>query len=350
MHTFIKWLFILILLFPIAGFAQGIDFPDGEYRDLVPEDFKEKNLSSKYFNELWTYHANMDNGMQVVVNFSINDFGSSFKGRVTGGKLMVNMEDGTNYVVNKEYSLDTFTNEPDSNYIELHPERTFWAKGKFEDSHRVRYRTKKDGIFYDADLTYYDIVPGKVLGNGKYTFGSNEIGLYLLIPHAKVKGFVAINGDTTQVSGSGYMDHIYQNNLSNELIDRSYRVKSGDENEGFYFHFLTLKKSHLQTPIGYGVNMINGNVNLLTPSEIERVDKGDSSRQPDEEIQVKAFQKAEMRIKVTEHLKTYSLLNELGGIKRFLAKQVVGGELLEMNGRVTINDSKPGYFYYMSPK
>ncbi|MAO64218.1 MAG: hypothetical protein CL666_04400 [Balneola sp.] len=350
MHTIIKGLFIFIILLPSLGLAQGINFPDGLYRDISPGDFKEKNLSSKYYNELWTYHANMDNGMQVIVNFSINDFGSAYKGRVTGGKLMLNMEDGTNYVVNKEYSLETFTNEPDSNFIDLHPERTFWAKGKFDESHRVRYRTKKDGILYDVDLTYYDIVPGKVLGNGKYEFGSNEIGLYLLIPHAKVKGFVAINGDTTQVSGTGYMDHIYQNNLSNEIIKRSYRVKSGDAQDGFYFHFLTLKESNLQTPIGYGVRMVNNNVYLLTPSFIEQVSRDSSPRELDSVIRVDPFQGDDMNIEVTELLQTYSLLNELGGIKRFLAKQVVGGELVEMNGRVIINNSTPGYFYYMAPK
>lgn len=350
MHKTPLLLFIVLLFVPLSGLGQHLTFPSGMYRDLQPADFKEKNLSSKYFNELWTYHVDLDNGMQVIINFSINDFGSSFKGRVTGGKLMVNMEDGSSYVVNKEYHLETFTNEPDSNFLELHPERTLWAKGKFEDSHRVRYRTQKDGILYDVDLTYYDIVPGKVLGDGKYSFGSNEIGLYLLIPHAKVKGFVALNGDTTEVSGTGYMDHIYQNNLSNEIIERSYRVKSGDENKGFYFHFLTLKKSNLQTPIGYGVRFHNGHVYLLTPSEIEQIAHGSSPRELDTRIRVKPFQMEQLNITVTEHLNTYSLLDELGGIKRFLAKQVVGGELLEMNGRVSINDSASGYFYYLAPK
>jgi len=47
---------------------------------------------------------------------------------------------------------------------------------------------------------------------------------------------------------------------------------------------------------------------------------------------------------------TYSLLNELGGIKKFLAKQVIGGELVELNGTVTINGNRPGYFYYLVAK
>ena len=121
------------------------------------------------------------------------------------------------------------------------------------------------------------------------------------------------------------MDHIYQNNLSNEIIKRSYRVKSGNAKNGFYFHFLTLKKSNLQTPIGYGVRMDRGNVYLLTPSEIESIRSASSPHELDSKLMVKPFQTEKKMIEVTEHLNTYSLLNELGGIKRFLAKQVVGG-------------------------
>jgi hypothetical protein len=343
-------LLILTLILPTTLMAQAITFPSGSFRDAEQKDFRDVNLSSKYFNEIWTYHADLSDGMQVIINFSINDFGSSFKGRVTGTRLMVNMPDGKDYTVNKEYSPDTFVNEPDSNFIDLHPERTFWAKGRFENEHRVRYRTNKDGVLYDVDLTYYDIARGKVLGDGVYKFDSNEVGLYLLIPHAKVKGFVAVKGDTTFVEGTGYMDHIYQNNLSNEIIERSFRVKSGDMNDGFYFHFLKLKKSNLQTPIGYGVRFQKGQATMLTPALIEQISNADKPSQLDTQIRVKPYQMEALDIKVSEHLNTFSLLNELGGVKRFLAKQVVGGELIEMNGRVSINEKEPGYFYYLAPK
>lgn len=334
----------LILLLPLLISAQNrTSTPEGAFRDATSQDFAAKNLSSKYFNELWTYHIQLDNGVQVIYTFSINDFGS-FRGRVTGAKLIVHWKDGRNYVVNKEYSPSDFINEPDSNYIRLNPDRPYWAKGKFNEEHRLSFQGNKDGVQYDLDLTLFDIADGKVLGDGVYNLGSNEIGLYLLIPHAKVMGTVTINGETVRASGSAYMDRIYQNNLSTEIMDRSYRIKSGDDEDGFFFHFISLNTSGTSTPIGYGIRYQDGMATMLTPADIKQIR---TSSKLDEELHVNPYQMPSMNIKVDKHYNTYSMLDELGRFKKFVAKQVIGGELIEMNGTVKIDGSKPGYFYYM---
>ncbi|SMO33430.1 carotenoid 1,2-hydratase [Gracilimonas mengyeensis] len=342
------WLLLIIFMVPVLVYAQsGITHPDGSYRNTTPKDFKAKNLSSAFYNELWTYHINLDNGVQVIYTFSINDFGS-FKSRVTGVKLSVSWTDGKTYVVNKEYGPETFINEPDSMYIRPHPDRTYWAKGKLDDEHRLFFYNIKKGVQYDLDLTLFDIAPGKTIGNGVYKAGDNEIGMALLIPHAKVKGFVAINGDTLNVTGSAYMDHIYQNNLSTKVIDRSYRVKTGDAQNGMYFHYITLSRdgnSHI--PIGFGIRYKQGRDYLITPSSIERVSSHPDEKLLDEYIKVKPYQTDMLNIRVDEYFNTYSILDEIGGIKKFFAKKALGGELFEMNGTVTINGNQPGYFYYM---
>ena len=342
-------LFLFLFLIPAALSAQPVNFPVGSFGDASDEDFEARNLSSKYYNELWTYHVHLDNGVQLIYTFSINDFGS-FKGRVTGAKLSVTWTDGETYVVNKEYDPSTLIVEPDSNYIRLHPNRTYWAKGSFDDEHRLFFHNTKEGVQYDLDLTFSNIAKGKTLGNGVYKVGDNEFGLSLLIPHADVKGFVAINRDTLQVTGVGYMDHIYQNNLSSEIIDRSYRIKTGDKENGMFLHFLTLRKSGIQTPIGYGVGYRNGMEYMITPSTIDRVESDSKIRELDSYIRIKPYQTEVMNVRVKKHMNTYSLLNELGGIKRFLAKQVIGGELIEMNGTLMINQNQPGYFYYLVAK
>lgn len=350
MNSIIIRLLVIIILIPSAVFAQqNVTYPRGVFQDADGEDFRAKNLPSKYFNELWTYHINLDNGMQVLYTFSINDFGA-FKGRVTGIKLSVSWKDGQTYVVNKEYSPDTFVSEPDSNYIQLHPDRSYWAKGSFDDTHRLFFHNTKKGIQYDVDLTFYDIAKGKVFGNGVYKVGNNEIGISLLIPHAKVKGMVAINRDTLNVTGVGYMDHVYQNNLSNEIIDRTYRIKTGNAQNGMFFHFIKLRKTDLKAPIGYGVAYKNGVAQMITPTDIEQISTDSKTRELDSYVMIKAFQTDSLYIRVKEHLNTYSMLNELGGVKKFLAKQVIGGELIEMNGTVTINGNQPGYFYYLVAK
>ena len=349
MNSFLFRLLLFVFLLPAGLSAQTVYFPKGSFQDADGDDFKARNLPSKYYNELWTYHVELENDVQLIYTFSINDFGS-FKGRVTGVKLSVSWTDGKTYVVNKEYNPNTLVVEPDSNFIRLHPDRPYWAKGSFTKEHRLFFHNTKDDVQYDLDLTFYDIAKGKTMGDGVYKVGDNEIGLSLLMPHAKVKGMVAINGDTSQVKGVGYMDHIYQTNLSSEIIDRSYRIKTGDDNNGMYFHFLTLRKAGIQTPIGYGVGFRNGIEYMITPSSIERMESGNDPKELDTFVKIKPYQTELLNVRVKQHLDTYSLLNELSGIKKFLAKQVVGGELIEMNGRVTINKDRPGYFYYLVAK
>lgn len=339
----IKLLLLLVFL-PIGLNAQKtISFPDGTFHDTDDEDFLARNLPSKYYNELWTYHLNLDNGVQVVYTFSINDFGS-FKSRVTGGKLMVHWTDGKSYVVNKEYSPEQFINEADSNYIRLHENRTYWAKGSFDDEHTLNFRTTKDGTQYFLNVTLFDIAQGKTIGDGTYKIGDNEIGISLLIPHAKVKGRLAINGDTLNVSGTAYMDHVYQNNLSTKIMDRSYRIKTGDDENGMFFHYIILQESGSHIPIGYGVGFRNGFEYLLTPQAINRIHRKGNL---DIEVMIKSHQADSLNIKVINHMDTYSMLNELSRMQKFVAKRVIGGELIEMFGSVTINETKPGYFYYM---
>lgn len=340
-------LLILFFLSPVILHAQNnIQYPQQTFQNTNAEDFLAKNLSSKYYNELWTYHVKLDNGVQVIYTFSINDFGA-FKDRVTGVKLMVSWTDGNTYVVNKEYDPKSLINEADSTYLRLRHDRPYWANGNFDDEHVLNFQNTKDGVQYDLNLTFYDISQGKKMGDGIYKTGDNEIGMLLLMPHAKVKGYVEINGKRIQAKGVGYMDHIYQNNLSTELIDRSYRIKTGNSQNGMFLHFITLNRDGVDAPIGYGVGYKNGKSYMITPSNIKKVETDENL---DSEISIQTDQSSAIDVDVQEHFNTYSLLNELGRLQRFFAKRVTGGELLEMNGTVTIDKDEPGYFYYLVAK
>lgn len=83
---------------------------------------------------------------------------------------------------------------------------------------------------------------------------------------------------------------------------------------------------------------------MITPSSIEKLR---SEGNLDSKVAMHTDQTEAIHIDVREHYNTYSLLSELGRLQRFFAKRVTGGELLEMNGTVMINEENPGYFYYM---
>lgn len=338
---------IIILFISSPIFGQRIERPIGSFRDTEPKDFLAKNKPSKYYNELYTYQINLENGVQIVYTFSINDFGS-LKDRVTGGKLLVRWVDGKDYVVNKEYPIDKFINEADSNKIILHPERNYWAIGSFDDEHVLNFRTKKDGVAYDMRIVLYDIKQGKIWGDGIYRYNDTQFGISLLIPDAKVKGYISINGEKVTAKGSAVMDLMYQNNLATDFMKKSYRVKTGDTNNGFFFHFVTVENNDRTYPIGYGVQYTNGVEQILTPSKIESMQtKKTHGVELDTILEVKPYQTEALKIEITEHYKSYSILDELGGLKRIFAKKYVGGEVVEMNGTATVNGA-PAFFNYLA--
>lgn len=344
----IKSLFlsIIILITSTSIFGQRIERPNGAFRDIKPEDFLAKNMPSKYYNELYTYQINLENGVQIIYTFSINDFGS-LKDRVTGGKLSVRWTDGKDYVVNKEYPIDKFINEADSNKIILHPERNYWAIGSFDDEHVLNFKTKKDGISYDMRIVLYDIKKGKMYGDGIYKYKDTQFGISLLIPDAKVKGYISINDEKITAKGSAVMDLMFQNNLATEFMKKSYRVKTGDTNNGFFFHFVTVENNDHSYPIGYGVQYTNGVEQMLTPSKIiSRDTKKSHGVMLDTILDIKPYQTENLTIKITDHYNSYSILDELGGLKKMFAKRYIGGEVVEMNGVATVNGT-PAYFNYL---
>jgi len=331
----------------ISLLGQRIERPKGSFRDIEPQDFLAKNIPSKYYNELYTYQINLDNGVQIVYTFSINDFGS-LKDRVTGGKLSVRWLDGKDYVVNKEYPIEKFINEADSNKIVLHPERNYWAKGSFNDEHVLNFKTKKNGVAYDMRIVLYDIQKGKIWGDGTYRYKDTQFGISLLIPDAKVKGYISINGEKTEAKGSAVMDLMYQNNLATEFMRKSYRVKTGDTKNGFFFHFVTVENNNRVYPIGYGVQYTNGVEQVLTPSKINSKEtKETHGVRLDTVLEVDTYQTETLQIKITDHYNSYSILDELGGLKRIFAKRYIGGEVVEMNGVATVN-GEPAFFNYLA--
>ena len=86
---------------------------------------------------------------------------------------------------------------------------------------------------------------------------------------------------------------------------------------------------------------------MLTPSKIiSRDTKKTHGVMLDTIIEIKPYQTENLTIKITDHYSSYSILDELGGLKKLFAKRYIGGEVVEMNGVATVNGA-PAFFNYL---
>jgi hypothetical protein len=197
-------------------------------------------------------------------------------------------------------------------------------------------------------IVLFDIKKGKIWGDGTYRYNDTQFGISLLIPDAKVKGYISINDKKIDAKGVAVMDLMYQNNLATKFMKKSYRLKTGDSNNGFFFHFVTVESNNHTYPIGYGVRYNNGISQMLTPSKIESIEtKNTHGVKLDTILEVKPYQTESLNIIITDHFNSYSILDELSGLKKIFAKRYVGGEVVEMNGIATVN-GEPAFFNYLA--
>jgi len=335
---------ILLLLVDSSNTVSAQD--TSSYIDsLTHETMKPRNFESKFYNELWTYHITLDNGYQIVYAFTITDFGS-YKDRVTGCKFQTTWRNGKHHVVRKEYDPKELVYDSTQNMLRLHPDRNIYARGKFDDKHQLLFETNKDGNSYFADLEITSIAKPQVRGDGMFEVDGNRIGLYFPIPHGKVKGTLAINDDTLHnISGTVYMDHLIQTELGVNIFDSGYRFKQGDDSDGIVGTFLKPQKSDALA--GYAITFNNGISKIINPvkqqikakKELRGINYG-------EKIDFTLSTEEQLTIEINEIIKTYSILDEIGGFKSFIAKKIMGGEMVQFNGTATINSKKSAVFNY----
>ena len=203
------------------------------------------------------------------------------------------------------------------------------------------FSTVKKGVTYFADLTFEDITPGAVWGDGVFHLKDNHTaGLFFHIPGARVHGRVGINGDTQTVDGFGWMDHTYQTGFATKLIDAGYRYalipKSSEHRGKMEYGYFFESSSGV---FGYGLREENGRWILLRPSGLktEKGSLGDLSIPKRVEI---SFDKAAAtRLQRKDDRQQTSALQELSRMERFGAKMFLGGQIYGCRGTGMVNDS-----------
>lgn len=339
---FLTPLLLAASLASIAG-AESIKVPTGELRNSTLADLKPHPSGSNTYNELWTYHLFLDGNIQAYLNFSRVNLGA-FKSPVCGADLTVLGLKGRNWSVAREYEKSNFQFIDSSSRLEVH--KNIWFEGKLPDRHRLYFSSRKKEVDYLVDLEFSETVPGKVWGDGMFKVGSQTVGIFMHIPRAKVKGRIAINKDTLQVTGMAYMDHTFQTDLAPALVGAGYRfiAQDGSLEVGY---FLDPLSRYGRTPIGYGLRFREGAAALLKPTSMAVHSAGRAMGVKVAtrlEITFQDGTKAVLDRKQDRFQQSY--LHEFSGLTKMAIKRYMGGEVLGFKGMGTLNATQPMAYNY----
>ncbi|MFO8030836.1 MAG: hypothetical protein R6U28_13340 [Cyclonatronaceae bacterium] len=306
--------------------------PDGDLRQTGWQDMLPHTLQGSHYNEFWSYHFFLQDDLHLHLTFSLANFGS-LKSPVSGGKLFVSNFNGQNYNIAREYPLEYFTVDEGQQKIRLREDRDIYLSGELPHEHHVYFRTSKDGISYLVDLDLHDIHPGYTGGDGIFRLGEDDMGIFIHIPRASVSGVVAINEDTLQVSGTAYMDHTFQTDLTSKVFDMGFRHIS-HAGDGFQVgYYLIPSRRSGDEVVGFSLTRKNSPLILEVPSQVTVLDSDriDGKSVP-RHIEIVYESGNRSLISREFDFQHVSFLEEMGGIRRRLVRSFLGGEVIEYVG------------------
>ncbi len=339
---------VLFFLFYFTGnMAAQVQQPSGEIQAITRADIAPKPHTSSYFNELWSYHFILEEDIQLNIVFSTASFGR-FMSPVGGARLSLVGFDDKIYQVAREYPKERLAFVESETYLRMRPDHEVWFRGNLDNQHEVRFVTSKDGVDYDVHLIMENIVDGFRWGDGLFRFGNEKIGIQVPIPKADVHGFISINGNKREVSGTAYMDQTWQSNITPRLIGEGFRffVHSQDSWEAAYFLIKSDAKKDA-VPVGFSVYSDGDSISLLRPRSLRIINENRfRGSKLAEQIRVDFIGNSHRSIVRTRDRERYALLNELSGWQYRIARSFLGGEVVEFRGEALINNERIAYYNF----
>lgn len=343
-----RTVFLILFLFLISAtpvFSQKyIHKPGGDLTELSQGSIEPHEQKGAYYNEFWRYHIILDNGSQIYLTYSLTHFGG-LRDAVTGARLSLLNWKGNDYDVAREYDLTKMVFDQSINKMNLNPERSIWFEGILPDEHKIVFKTNKDDILYDINIDFLNIEPGVTWGDGVFKLGSNdEVGISTSIPFSEVGGFIALNGDTTNISGKGYMVHTYQSNVGTRLFDTGFSfVEHHDDgaSSGLFF----IPKDSKSEVVGYILEETNGKIVLKKPTSIKILSRKKYLGETIPDLIEICFESSPCEnISISKIQEKVAMLDELSGLKKMVAKRFLGGDLIEFRGTALRNGTKSVYY------
>lgn len=339
----------ILLLVPYFIIAQDyIQKPAGSLKFLQNDDLKIHEKNGAYYNEHWAYHVVLDNGAEIYVTYSISHF-AGLRNSVSSARLSLLNWKNNDYSVVREYDLNELVFNEEKYKMDLNPERGIWFEGKPDEGHRFYFRTQKDGIHYDISVKFDDPFKGFTLGDGIFKLGEHdETGIFTHIPFSRVSGFIALDYDTVKISGIGFMDHTYQTNIGTRLFEASYKFNQKTE--------IGFTGGHFMIPIGksneiagYAYTYDGKNLKLKLPRKVSVIKRGEVMGQIiPTAIEIMYENGASDYFNFHDVKEKVSMLDELGGFKRMMAKRFLGGEILFYRGKARVNQDRQEVYFNLS--
>jgi hypothetical protein len=341
---------ILLLQFIVIfqGFAQ-VSNPRGSLNKITADDIWAHTLEGSYFNEFWTYHFFLDDGMKVHITFSVANFGS-LKAPVSGVQVSVDRLNGQLYQLSREYNINHLVQDKSNYVFRNRIDRELFFEGKLPEKHRVRIQTSKDGVNYDIDLEIFNIVNGFKWGDGKYQVNNELVGVYTHIPYAEVKGYVEVDNHRKIVNGSVYMDHVFQQQTTTRLIDSGYRFIYHEDSKNWdILHMMLPDNTGDRNVIGHRIVNRNGKVEVQGLLNIEQFSARNTfGEEVAWEMDIRISNSDTLRLTRRSDTEKFSLLSELGRFARRAARTFLGGEVIHFRGDAVLlePDERPVRGHY----
>jgi len=311
-----------------AGFlncvvAETVSQPTGTDRGVVQTDFFKHAAISDDFNEMWSYQFVFDNGTRAYVNYATLHIPGS--GEKVGCDISFTNFKGKNQSVGRQYPPERL--KEDKSKIRISVKEEYAMEGMPGKGHRVLFSANKNGKFL-LDVTFESAQAGKVPGNGIWKIGEEKHAEYILIPYGRVKGKIAFNSDTIEVSGYGYMEHTWQTTDATKLAERAFNFSS-PSTKAFAGRLAVTSSGN---PFGYVIH--NGKTLLpQTISENGRIYSGKEFPKGPLKI-LWANSSDALTIDMSHPKEKFSLLNNFDGwIVKKAAKLMMGGEIFFWRGR-----------------
>ena len=355
-----KLVLMVISCFVMTAIVQG-QSPDTlsaepfSARKLTSADLAPHPLKSKYHNEFWTYHIYPDNGMHIILRFSVADFGM-VKDAVSGAKISIsNLPDSDNtYDAAKQYPYNQLSYDTSAVQLQLKEGKEIWFRGNFKEGHQIKFNTNKDGNSYDLDLKLEEAQTGymPLVKSSAQPFNpahpSSDIEIHIPVPHARFSGYLRLNGKRYDLTGTLYMDHIYMSNRLAKLLAKGYRFVSHTSDTSWIAGYLA-ETQHLDanTFIGYGYRKSGDKLELVYPEkQVISTSQQVDGREIPERLEVSFLPNTSHKFEFNSFFQITSVLEDVGGFKKFVAEKFLGGEVVNYRGQGLIDGQKLNFNYF----